>query len=455
MGYKARNKQPDPLPLEQELKRLHKEGEGKRKPKKSAALAKATKKATKKTKQSRPAKAQRDVDEFESDDDDDDIRGLEEQDSYDEAEDEDQDLEAARTALFDDADLRPPTAADGDDEDDEDLMDDEFDLDRADDDDDDDSDETPEGVTADEFDSEEQQDGPSQFRIPILDQEMEGADEGEEEEEDEEDEDGLETMKQGILTDLRAVEKRMRSTARILSNWKQHGQSQTQSRAELRQQMVEDICQYHGFTPFLAEKLFDIFSASEALEFFTASDTPRPLTIRVNTLKTRRKDLAQALINRGVNLEPLEGGWSKVGLQIFSGNVPIGATPEYLAGHYILQAASSFLPVMALDPQPNERCLDMSAAPGGKTTYMSAMMGNTGQVWANDSSRGRIKGLSGNIARLGCKNVVVTNVDGREFPKMIGGFDRVLLDAPCSGTGVISKDQSVKINKVRSLSLVH
>lgn len=90
----------------------------------------------------------------------------------------------------------------------------------------------------------------------------------------------------------------------------------------------------------------------------------------------------------------------------------------------------------------------MSAAPGGKTTYMSALMGNTGEVWANDSSRGRIKGLAGNIARLGCKNVIITNVDGREFPKIIGGFDRVLLDAPCSGTGVISKDQSVKVNKV-------
>lgn len=107
---------------------------------------------------------------------------------------------------------------------------------------------------------------------------------------------------------------------------------------------------------------------------------------------------------------------------------------------------------MALDPQPHERCLDMSAAPGGKTTYMSALMGNTGEVWANDSSRGRIKGLGGNVARLGCRNVVITNVDGREFPKIMGGFDRVLLDAPCSGTGVISKDQSVKVNKVRSLS---
>lgn len=130
--------------------------------------------------------------------------------------------------------------------------------------------------------------------------------------------------------------------------------------------------------------------------------------------------------------------------------MPVGATPEYLAGHYILQSASSFLPVMALDPQPHERCLDMSAAPGGKTTYMSALMGNTGEVWANDSSRGRIKGLGGNVARLGCRNVVITNVDGREFPKIMGGFDRVLLDAPCSGTGVISKDQSVKVNKVRS-----
>lgn len=127
-----------------------------------------------------------------------------------------------------------------------------------------------------------------------------------------------------------------------------------------------------------------------------------------------------------------------------------GATPEYLAGHYILQSASSFLPVMALSPQPHERVLDMSAAPGGKTTYMSALMGNTGEVWANDSSRGRIKGLGGNIARLGCRNVIITNVDGREFPKIIGGFDRVLLDAPCSGTGVISKDQSVKVNKVSS-----
>jgi len=212
----------------------------------------------------------------------------------------------------------------------------------------------------------------------------------------------------------------------------------------------------------------------QAISFFDANETPRPVTIRTNTLRTRRRDLAQALINRGVNLEPI-GKWTKVGLQVFESAVPIGsclllslppsstylrplpnpsfpssgATPEYLAGHYMLQAASSFLPVIALSPQPNERILDMASAPGGKTTYISALLQNTGLVFANDSNKARTKSLTANVHRLGCKNVVVCNYDGREFPKVMGGFDRVLLDAPCSGTGVISKDATVKVNKVR------
>ena len=131
----------------------------------------------------------------------------------------------------------------------------------------------------------------------------------------------------------------------------------------------------------------------------------------------------------------------------------IGATPEYLSGHYMLQAASSFLPVIALSPQPHERVLDMASAPGGKTTHMAALMQNTGIIFANDSNKARTKSLTANVHRLGCKNVVVCSYDGREFPKVMGGFDRVLLDAPCSGTGVISKDAGVKINKVRHRAL--
>ena len=116
----------------------------------------------------------------------------------------------------------------------------------------------------------------------------------------------------------------------------------------------------------------------------------------------------------------------------------------------MLQAASSFLPVIALSPQPNERVLDMASAPGGKTTHIAALMQNTGVVFANDANKARTKSLTANVHRLGCKNVVVCSYDGREVPKVMGGFDRVLLDAPCSGTGVISKDASVKVNKVKS-----
>jgi ribosomal RNA methyltransferase Nop2 len=196
----------------------------------------------------------------------------------------------------------------------------------------------------------------------------------------------------------------------------------------------------------LAEKLFNLFPPREAFAFFEANETPRPLVLRTNTLRTHRRELAQALINRGVTLEPV-GKWSKVGLQIFESQVPLGATPEYLAGHYILQAASSFLPVMALAPQEHERILDMASAPGGKTTHIAALMRNTGCVFANDANKARAKGLIGNIHRMGVKNTIVCHYSALEFPKVMGGFDRVLLDAPCSGTGVIAKDQSVKTNK--------
>lgn len=244
---------------------------------------------------------------------------------------------------------------------------------------------------------------------------------------------------------LTAVRTRMIEIVKVLEDFKTLG-AKDRSRAEYVDRLLKDICHYFGYTPFLAEKLFNLFSPAEAMEFFEANEIARPVTIRTNTLKTRRRDLAQTLVNRGVNLQPI-GTWTKVGLQIFDSQVPIGATPEYLAGHYILQAASSFLPVIALDPQENERILDMAAAPGGKTTYISALMKNTGCVFANDANKARTKSLIANIHRLGCSNTIVCNYDAREFPKVIGGFDRILLDAPCSGTGVIGKDQSVKVSR--------
>ncbi|ESK96859.1 trna (cytosine-5-)-methyltransferase nsun2 [Moniliophthora roreri MCA 2997] len=288
---------------------------------------------------------------------------------------------------------------------------------------------------------------------------MEDADEFDMDEDDEDEDDGeddgekfhlptaeeLEEEKNAGGPDVHVVQRRMRECVRALQRFKKLAEK-GRSRAEYIAQLVFDIANYYGYNEFLAEKLFQLFPVAEAIEFFEANEVPRPVTIRTNTLRTRRRDLAQALINRGVNLEPI-GKWTNVGLQVFESSVPIGATPEYLGGHYMLQAASSFLPVIALAPQPEERVLDMASAPGGKTTHIAALLQNTGIVFANDANKARTKSLSANVHRLGCKNVVVCSYDGREFPKVMGGFDRVLLDAPCSGTGVISKDSSVKVNK--------
>ncbi|KAI1274494.1 NOL1/NOP2/sun family-domain-containing protein [Xylaria sp. FL0933] len=260
-------------------------------------------------------------------------------------------------------------------------------------------------------------------------------------------EDGTEEEQNKTLLapDLQLLRQRISDTIRVLDDFATLSEPGT-SRSEYTAQLLKDICAYYGYSEFLAEKLLNLFPPREALAFFDANETPRPIVIRTNTLKTSRRELASALINRGVTLEPV-GKWSKVGLQVFESNVPLGATPEYLAGHYILQAASSFLPCMALQPQEGERILDMASAPGGKTTYLAALMKNTGCIFANDPSKTRSRGLIGNVHRLGVRNVIVCNYDARDFPKVMGGFDRVLLDAPCTGTGVIAKDPSVKTNK--------
>ena len=108
------------------------------------------------------------------------------------------------------------------------------------------------------------------------------------------------------------------------------------SRAEYVEQLGAFMSELHGYLPELVQYFLTMFGPAETLEFLEYSDKPRPMVIRTNTLKTRRKDLALALMKRGVTLDPLSS-WSKVGLKIIESPVPIGATPEYLSGHYMLQ----------------------------------------------------------------------------------------------------------------------
>ncbi|KAL8202697.1 UNVERIFIED_CONTAM: rRNA (cytosine-C5-)-methyltransferase nop2 [Gekko kuhli] len=287
-------------------------------------------------------------------------------------------------------------------------------------------------------------------------QEQKGQDlseENSEEEDDDEDEEKeppkqdetQETDLQLNPPDLQLIHQRIKDNIEVLQNFgtkREEGRSRQEYLTLLRQ----DLATYYSYSDFLIGKMMELFPLSELVDFLESNEVSRPVTLRTNTLKTRRRDLAQALINRGVNLDPL-GKWSKTGLVVYDSSVPIGATPEYLAGHYMLQGASSLLPVMALAPQENERILDMCCAPGGKTSYIAQLMKNTGVILANDSNVERLQSVVGNLHRLGVTNVVVSRCDGRQFPKVLGGFDRVLLDAPCSGTGVIAKDPTVKTNK--------
>lgn len=219
------------------------------------------------------------------------------------------------------------------------------------------------------------------------------------------------------------------------------------SRSEYIERLGQDMAELFGYLQELVDYFLSMLGPNECLEFLEASEKQRPLVVRVNTLKARRKDLAAALMKRGVRLDPL-ASWSKVGLKIYESTVPIGATPEYLAGHYMLQSAASMCPVMAMAPQPGDRVLDMSAAPGGKTSYISQLMRNKGVVIANDLKPERQKATVANLHRLGVRNVVTCCYDGRKIGTQFrNSFDRILLDAPCSGLGVISRDPSVKVQR--------
>ena len=144
----------------------------------------------------------------------------------------------------------------------------------------------------------------------------------------------------GLSMDLSAVKRRIAELSHVLDNFAAR-RDPRRSRSDYVQQLKKDCMVYYGYNAFMIDALFNLLAPAECLELIEANESRRPVTLRANTLKTRRRELAAALIDRGVNLDPM-GKWTKVGLVVYESNVPVGATPEYMAGHYMLQVSSRF-----------------------------------------------------------------------------------------------------------------
>ncbi len=165
--------------------------------------------------------------------------------------------------------------------------------------------------------------------------------------------------------------------------------------------------------------------------FLAALDRPRAVGLRLNPLKTK-------------NPPPLPFGlvqvpWEPTGF-CYDAETRPGLHPYHDAGLYYLQEPSAMAPAALLEPRPGERILDLCAAPGGKTTQIAGRMQNRGLLVCNEIHPKRAAVLSGNVERLGIANALVLNEHparlAERFPAF---FDRVLVDAPCSGEGMFRK----------------
>ncbi len=173
-------------------------------------------------------------------------------------------------------------------------------------------------------------------------------------------------------------------------------------------------------------------------EFAAACSRPLPTDARVNPLRAEPDSLRARFAARGIRLESFP--WDPLSVRA---SRPIGRTVEHWLGLFYLQETAQSTAVSALDPRPEERILDLCAAPGGKTVDIATRMGNTGVVVANEPNGRRQQALLANINRIGVWNVTVTEFRGQDFPRG-EPFDRVLVDAPCSAEGTLRKQASLR-----------
>jgi 16S rRNA (cytosine1407-C5)-methyltransferase len=180
---------------------------------------------------------------------------------------------------------------------------------------------------------------------------------------------------------------------------------------------------------------------ADELDSFTAA-APESTAIRVNTLKTSGNKFIEFLNKHQVKFDKI--AFNPDGLIIREDHLPLSHSLAFFTGQFQYQGISSQVPVLLLDPRPEERILDMAAAPGSKAAQIGALMKNRGMLVLNDNSHNRLQALNTNIQRSGVTNSVALNMRGERIGRLLPEyFDKVLVDAPCTALGTLAEHPEV------------
>ena len=196
----------------------------------------------------------------------------------------------------------------------------------------------------------------------------------------------------------------------------------------------------------IVHKYYEAYGARQAEAIIPMLNARPPFTIRVNTLKTDREALIRDLEALGIETAPGrldEDALHLKQLGIFEGEIQ--KSELFLQGHFTIQDQAAMMAARALRPMPGEQVLDLCAAPGGKTTHLAQLMDNRGHIVARDVTDSRLALIDETAVRLGVKIIETQKADGTVFvPGDAGRYDAILLDAPCSGLGIVRRKPEIR-----------
>lgn len=192
---------------------------------------------------------------------------------------------------------------------------------------------------------------------------------------------------------------------------------------------------HEGVPAYLAQLLCAQYGEETAERIAQGYAAQRAVTLRANTLKTDAQTVRERLAAQGIETSPVP--WYADAMIVRGAREDaLTGLDLYERGEIYLQSLSSMIPPLLLGAKPGENVLDMAAAPGGKTTQIAALTGNQAMVTACEMNKIRAERLRYNVQRQGATRVTVMNIDSRNLDDLFS-FDRILLDAPCSGSGTV------------------